>query len=117
MLCPECSKELKPNAKRCTCGWQALAVRAIADARHGWCEWEADGQRCHYAGVFSHSTVGGGPWFCSPHSTCGDGRLGAQIVERSIRDHPRPDLSYEARRRAFIATREELATNEPEIVL
>lgn len=106
MLCPECSKELKPNAKRCTCGWKAVTREVVVmDKFHGWCEWIGDGQRCHYPGVFSNSTIGGGPWFCTPHSTCADGRLGAQIVEQSIKDIPKPDYSYEARRRGFIATK------------
>lgn len=44
------------------------AQSAAAPGDNHRCEWEADGKRCCYPGVFSRNTVGGGPWYCREHA-------------------------------------------------
>lgn len=107
MQCPDCSKNLRANQKKCSCGWLVVATTArkpvTIDQRHGWCEWTDGAERCRYPGVWSSATDGKGQRFCIPHSDCHDGHIGAQIVERSIRDCGNsPDYSYEARRAKFM---------------
>lgn len=48
------------------------------------CQWEANGQQCGNLGTVSHSTLGGGPWYCWAHFNCHDGAAGVQIVEESL---------------------------------
>jgi hypothetical protein len=67
---------------------------------HGCCDYESDGQRCHFAGVFNTSTTGGGRWLCREHDRCKDHQTGADIVTASIRANPYPDFSLAARKQA-----------------
>lgn len=107
--CPECGGFLTPNARKCDCGWASKPPRTGASTveldRHR-CEWEANGQRCRNPGTSSPNTLGGGPWYCSPHFRCGSGALGEAIVQESqsvyFRDYTARTM-YEASLAAYLA--------------
>jgi hypothetical protein len=70
------------------------------DPMNGCCEYEADGERCHFPGVFNATTTGGGRWYCAEHDRCKDHQTGADIVTASLRAHPYPDFTLAARKQA-----------------
>lgn len=108
--CPECGESLGQDARKCACGWAPKAVGKAyaepADLNRFRCEWEANGERCHNPGTSTTNTLGGGPWFCSPHFGCSSGALGQAIVEES-RDVFFPDYTaktmYESSLAAYLA--------------
>lgn len=102
--CPECGESVR--GFRCRCGWVAPQAKhqRSNDTQYGQCEW-VSGERCHHAGVFAS----GGKYYCRAHDGCSDPVMGAQIVEQSIGEVPRPDYSYNARRNASMdAVRREM---------
>lgn len=69
--CPECGSGLR-NPKACACGWTAAPTSTGSGGKSSDPDWWrcADtllGQRCGLAGTMSHSTQGGGPWYCAQH--------------------------------------------------
>lgn len=84
--CPDCSGFLKPNARKCACGWSATPLRKLAPVagldQHR-CEWLSNGERCHWPGSCSTDTHGGGPWYCTAHNDCDDMEKGLRIVVES----------------------------------
>lgn len=48
------------------------------------CAWQAGSTQCAHLGTVTHSTLGGGPWYCWEHFSCKDGAKGAQIVQESL---------------------------------
>lgn len=112
--CPECGDDLRPNAKRCKCGWKVpraepdpVSGRSApppVDVEYGWCAWRSGGERCRNPGTMAHSTLGGGPWYCAAHFSCVDPIVGGQLVDESIADRgERPDYSSAARTAAIKA--------------
>jgi hypothetical protein len=106
-ICPDCGDDIKPRARKCSCGWIVPTAAAKAgnhqtppsiDVEYGWCAWRSGGERCRHPGTVAHSTLGGGPWYCGEHFTCRDPIVGGQIVDESIAARgQRPDYSPEAR--------------------
>lgn len=97
--CPRCGEGLSSSTCQ-SCGWGTASKDApVADFR---CEWHSGGERCHYAGSMSESTVGGGPWYCGEHYFAMQREhaqsVGADIVERSKQAEPHPVYSYERRK-------------------
>lgn len=62
------------------------------------CAWTHEGRRCAFPGAVSHSTVGGGPWYCGKHARCSDPYTGGKVVDASIAYRP---TSREDAERAF----------------
>lgn len=89
--CPECNGFLKPNARKCSCGWALKPLGKTGstpfDPDHFRCEWRSGSERCHYAGTSSADTHGSGPWYCSGHFRCDEPIVGHAIVEESRQVH------------------------------
>lgn len=80
MKCPKCRHVNQAGATQCDdCGV------ILADAKRGSergsvslagqvCAWNDHGHRCHWRGVFSTTTVGGGQWYCREHWESINGR-------------------------------------------
>lgn len=95
--CPKCRAPLEGAKLSCSCGWsKRKATAAVAEEkpkaffdpdRHK-CAWVADGHRCQYPGAISHTTHGGGPWYCRDHFHNADPLIGAKIVHDSNQGVP-----------------------------
>lgn len=104
-ICPKCKAGHPASIKRCGCGyeWQAASQAKTIhahDPMHGCCEFEANGDRCHYPGTWNSSTTGSGRWYCRAHSEDPSPEMAITILEQSHRDNPVPDYSITARRKA-----------------
>lgn len=116
--CPDCGDVMPAKAKRCACGWQAIAeTGAIVDRNHQRCAWESNGMRCRYIGTWSRSTLGGGPYFCRDHSGCEDGAFGHRILEESFERMPEldytPENLWRIAREWYLAGASSLAGDRP----
>ena len=99
--CPSCGTALYGKGNYCKgCGWkQSASTQTVFDPYQHCCEYTAGRDRCHYPGTMGHGGGGEGrKWFCSAHMGCSQ-QMGHQIVEQSHRDVPRPDYSFEARKK------------------
>jgi hypothetical protein len=97
--CPKCGAEHRMHIKKCGCGYQFGQLSKQEEARdpmHGCCEYSTGTSRCHYPGTFSHSSNGGGKWYCSAHDRETDPEMGATIVYKSHDDYPAPDWSIKS---------------------
>lgn len=72
--CPDCHAVLRPNAKRCACGWVEHSARkpngpreSLPDSLRWNCIDVDAGHRCAKPGSFSSSTQGGDRWYCADH--------------------------------------------------
>lgn len=102
--CPKCGAEHRLHIKKCGCGHQfgsKQEAEPVRDPMHGCCEYSTGTSRCHYPGVFSDSTNGGGKWYCTAHERETDPAMGAAIVHKSQEDFPRPDWSVNAVKRRY----------------
>lgn len=107
--CPECGDPLALDPVRClACGYRPGKKTGSAadnpDAMR--CDWVA-GERCHYAGVLSPNTTGGGPWYCTGHFGCDDAAHGQRIVDesrRNVKTHRLTGIAMQdVARKAFLA--------------
>ena len=99
--CPDCGAEHRLSIRRCGCGytWETQKQNSQQmDPMHGCCEWTHLGKRCHYAGSWSDSTKGGGPWYCLEHSRNPDPEFGYKVILKSHEDVKSTNYSLEARR-------------------
>jgi hypothetical protein len=62
--CPECSKPLSQNARKCACGWEKLSETGKKDHR---CNFILDGERCNLPGSMSPSVLKSDDWVCAYH--------------------------------------------------
>lgn len=101
--CPKCGTEHRSAIRKCGCGyvWQAPKLGPAIDPMHGCCDYNQNGRRCHYAGAWSSSTVGTGPWYCTHHARGVGAPEGGDIIRQSHIDAPNPDYSLNARREAY----------------
>ena len=70
--CPKCSAKVDGSVCH-NCGYAEPGARSgkpqpVRDPDWWRCAWNDHGIRCDKAGGFSHSTTGGGPWYCTEHS-------------------------------------------------
>lgn len=66
--CPECGDSLSASNVCGSCGYGKTATKGKTFDPDWWkCASVDRGQRCGKPGVMSHSTHGGGPWYCAPH--------------------------------------------------
>lgn len=69
--CPECGDPLSTSGICGSCGHgrnKAARNDPIKDPDWWRCSNESHGQRCARPGAISHSTHGGGPWYCAAHA-------------------------------------------------
>ena len=100
-ICPKCGVEHNLDVDYCGCGhkWKKNSVQSIEhDPMHGCCEVTSMAGRCHYPGVHSDSTVGGGPWKCSKHYQDSNFEHTDDIIRESQDRIPNADYSIESRR-------------------
>lgn len=117
-ICPKCGAEHAIDVDYCGCGhkWKKYQqIENVKDPLNGCCEVQSMAGRCHYAGVHSDSTTGGGPWKCDKHYKDSEGMKTDEIIYESQDSIKNVDYTKDARKTMSLMEFHKTLQNSPSL--